>query len=160
MNHGHSDRDLSSLRSDRTRRPPAGWGDHPAHGRTLRWPGEDHGLTERESEVVSLITCGLPNLEIAKRLYLSINSIKTYIRAAYRKMGVRTRAQAVLWGVRHGFLPDGEDEMAGAPSASQPLVPAPRVESARRAAPSSTRISRRPPPGDESWDSSPARRVG
>jgi DNA-binding NarL/FixJ family response regulator len=32
--------------------------------------------------------------------------VKSYIRSAYRKMGVATRSQAVLWGVAHGFTPD------------------------------------------------------
>ena len=67
------------------------------------WPGDSQGLTARESEILSLIVAGLSNKEIAEVCYLSINSVKTYIRTAYRKMGVQTRARAVLWGVQHGF---------------------------------------------------------
>ena len=70
------------------------------------WPGKAQGLTVRESEIVALITQGLSNQEIADRSYLSINSVKTYIRTAYRKMGVERRSQAVLWGIKHGFEPD------------------------------------------------------
>ncbi len=70
------------------------------------WPGKESGLTAREAEIIALITQGLSNQEIADRSFLSINSIKTYIRTAYRKMGVKTRSQAVLWGVQHGFQPD------------------------------------------------------
>jgi len=70
------------------------------------WPGKHLGLSARESEIIALITQGLSNQEIAQRSYLSINSVKTYIRTAYRKMGVASRSQAVLWGVRHGFQPD------------------------------------------------------
>lgn len=70
------------------------------------WPGRAHGLTQRESEVVALITQGLTNQEIADRAYLSINSVKTYIRTAYRKIGVERRSQAVSWGMQHGFSPD------------------------------------------------------
>ena len=70
------------------------------------WPGKAQGLTVRESEIVALITQGLSNQDIAERSYLSINSVKTYIRSAYRKMGVERRAQAVLWGIKHGFEPD------------------------------------------------------
>jgi len=70
------------------------------------WPGRDAGLTARESEVLALITRGLSNQEIAERSYLSINSVKTYIRTAYRKMGVTRRSQAVLWGIRNGMQPD------------------------------------------------------
>lgn len=72
------------------------------------WPGAEHGLTPRESEIVALIARGLSNRDIADRSYLSINSVKTYIRTAYRKMGVRTRPQAVLWLVRNGFDPDAQ----------------------------------------------------
>jgi DNA-binding NarL/FixJ family response regulator len=70
------------------------------------WPGKSFGLTAREAEIIALITQGLSNQEIATRSYLSINSVKTYIRTAYRKMGVASRSQAVLWGVNHGFRPD------------------------------------------------------
>ena len=43
---------------------------------------------------------------IAAREYLSINSIKTYIRSAYRKIGVTKRTEAVIWGIDNGFRPD------------------------------------------------------
>ena len=71
----------------------------PAHS----WPGQSLGLTQRESEVLTFITRGLSNEEIARRSFLSINTVKSYIRSAYRKIGVRSRAQAVGWGYRHGF---------------------------------------------------------
>ena len=70
------------------------------------WPGRGSGLSPREAEVVALITQGLSNAEIAKLTYLSINSVKTYIRTAYRKIGATRRAQAVIWGMKHGFEPD------------------------------------------------------
>jgi NarL family two-component system response regulator LiaR len=78
------------------------------------WPGRDHGLTQRESEVLALITQGLTNQEIAERAYISINSVKTYIRTAYRKIGVQRRSQAVAWGMQHGFTPDHTREILGA----------------------------------------------
>ena len=67
------------------------------------WPGRAEGLTAREAEVVAYIAQGLSNKDIAQRTYLSINSIKTYIRSAYRKMGVESRSQAVIWGLQKGF---------------------------------------------------------
>src|SRR4051812_22143435 len=70
------------------------------------WPGRELGLTAREAEVLALITQGLSNQEIARQTYLSINSVKTYIRTAYRKIDVTRRAQAVAWGMKHGFEPD------------------------------------------------------
>lgn len=77
------------------------------------WPGRAEGLSARESEVVSMITQGITNEEIAKACYLSINSVKSYIRSAYRKMGVERRSQAVLWGVEHGMLPTRTREQIG-----------------------------------------------
>ncbi|WP_227463595.1 helix-turn-helix domain-containing protein [Nocardioides lijunqiniae] len=62
-----------------------------------------HGLSHREAEMLHLITCGLSNQEIADALYLSINSVKTYIRSAYRKIEVTRRSQAVAWSVRRGL---------------------------------------------------------
>ena len=70
------------------------------------WPGREEGLTAREAEVLALITQGLSNADIADLSSLSINSIKSYIRSCYRKIGVTSRSQAVLWGVEHGFRPD------------------------------------------------------
>ena len=72
----------------------------------LDWPGKPEGLSNRESEILALITQGKTNDEIARLTYLSPNTIKTYIRSAYRKIGVRSRTQAVLWGIEHGFRPD------------------------------------------------------
>ena len=70
------------------------------------WPGRSEGLTDRESEVLALITQGMSNAEVADLTYLSPNTVKTYIRSVYRKIGASSRTQAVLWGVEHGFRPD------------------------------------------------------
>jgi DNA-binding NarL/FixJ family response regulator len=61
------------------------------------------GLTEREYDVIELVTQGLTNDEVAQRLFLSVNSVKSYIRSGYRKIGATRRSQAVLWGVQHGM---------------------------------------------------------
>lgn len=74
--------------------------------RSNQWPAKEAGLSPREAELVGLIVQGLSNEDIARVCYLSINTIKTYIREAYRKMGVTTRAQAVAWGFGHGLSPD------------------------------------------------------
>ena len=72
----------------------------------LDWPGLSEGLTDREAEILALITQGRSNAEVAATTYLSPNSIKAYIRSTYRKIGVKSRTQAVLWGIEHGFKPD------------------------------------------------------
>jgi DNA-binding NarL/FixJ family response regulator len=70
---------------------------------TESWLGRDAGLSRRESEIVSLIVGGRSNQQIAEELYLSINSVKTYIRSTYRKIDATSRAHAVAWGIQHGF---------------------------------------------------------
>ena len=72
----------------------------------LDWPGRGEGLTDRESEILALITQGKNNAEVAALTYLSPNTVKSYIRTIYRKISVASRTQAVLWGVNHGFTPD------------------------------------------------------
>ncbi|MCU1514309.1 MAG: LuxR family transcriptional regulator [Microbacteriaceae bacterium] len=72
----------------------------------LDWPGRSEGITDRESEILALITQGKSNAEVAALTYLSPNTIKSYVRVIYRKIGVASRTQAVLWGVMHGFTPD------------------------------------------------------
>jgi DNA-binding NarL/FixJ family response regulator len=81
----------------------------PARGRAavgLDWPGRGEGLSDREAEILALITQGKSNADVARLTYLSPNTVKSYIRTIYRKIGVASRTQAVLWGVEHGFMPD------------------------------------------------------
>lgn len=72
----------------------------------LDWPGRQEGLSDREAEILALITQGRSNAEVAATTYLSPNTVKSYIRTIYRKIGVTSRTQAVLWGVARGFVPD------------------------------------------------------
>jgi DNA-binding NarL/FixJ family response regulator len=70
------------------------------------WPGRHEGLTDREAEILALITQGKNNADVATLTYLSPNTVKSYIRTIYRKINVASRTQAVLWGIDHGFTPD------------------------------------------------------
>jgi DNA-binding NarL/FixJ family response regulator len=82
-------------------------GDHETSvGGEGDWPGRAVGLSSREAEMLALITQGLSNEEVGRRAFLTKNSVKTYIRSAYRKIGVTSRTQAVLWAVDNGFKPD------------------------------------------------------
>jgi DNA-binding NarL/FixJ family response regulator len=89
---------------------------HVAQAPTVRvhddstYPGKEAGLSRRESEVLALIVLGRTNQELADECFLSVNSVKTYIRSAYRKIGVSHRAQAVVWAMQHGFPPPLRDE--------------------------------------------------
>ena len=70
----------------------------------------EHELTWRELQILELIATGQGNQQIADQLYLSINSVKTFIRKAYRKIGATSRSQAVLWASSRGLnSPDHRD---------------------------------------------------
>lgn len=68
-----------------------------------RWPGQDVNLTEKEADVLALITQGHDNRSIADMLYISPNTLKTRVRGLYRKIGADNRVQAALWGAKNGF---------------------------------------------------------
>jgi DNA-binding NarL/FixJ family response regulator len=62
-------------------------------------------LSDRESEVLALIALGLTNAEIAEELYLSVETVKTYVKRLYAKLGVHNRAQAALAASTHQLTP-------------------------------------------------------
>jgi len=61
-------------------------------------------LTAREEEVLALVTEGLCNKRVAKRLDIGVGTVKTHLRAAFDKLQVRSRAQAVVTAKRRGIL--------------------------------------------------------
>ncbi len=68
------------------------------------WPGARVGLSQRESEVLGLIVAGLSNRAIASRLMIGDETVKSHIRAIYRKLGVSDRAGAVAAALREGLF--------------------------------------------------------
>jgi DNA-binding NarL/FixJ family response regulator len=69
--------------------------------------GQFADLTERELEVVKLVTKGLSNAEIGERLYLSEATIKTHLTRILSKLGVRDRVQAVVLAYENGLVEPG-----------------------------------------------------
>ena len=63
------------------------------------------GITPRELEILELIAQGLSNREIAGKLYVSENTIKTHCSHVFDKLGAKRRTQAVQLGKEFGLLP-------------------------------------------------------
>jgi DNA-binding NarL/FixJ family response regulator len=70
-------------------------------------PGLPDNLTPREAEVLGLIGGGLSNREIGERLVLSQATVKTHVNRIFAKIGVRSRAQAVLYAIDNGLAGPG-----------------------------------------------------
>jgi len=65
-------------------------------------------LSERETDVLRLLAQGLTNKDIAQTLMLSVRTVEAHLRSVYGKLAVRSRTEAALWAVRHGYGPRAE----------------------------------------------------
>nr|WP_254450832.1 LuxR C-terminal-related transcriptional regulator [Aeromicrobium stalagmiti] len=68
-------------------------------------PDAEVSLTARQLDVVSLAAAGCRNAEIADRLGLGPETVKSYLRSAMARLGARSRHEAVAAARRHGLLP-------------------------------------------------------
>lgn len=71
-------------------------------GRPRRTTGAA-GLTDRQLEVLRLVTAGLSNREIGARLGISPRTAERHVHDAYERIGVRSRAAAALFVMQHGL---------------------------------------------------------
>ena len=67
-------------------------------------PLEDGPLTERETEVLGLLSKGLANKQIAMELGISEHTVKFHVSSIYQKLGVSSRTEAVRAGLRGGWI--------------------------------------------------------
>jgi DNA-binding NarL/FixJ family response regulator len=68
------------------------------------WPGAEMGITQRESEVLREMVDGLNNGAVAEKLVISEDTVKTHVRAIFRKLEVTDRSQAVSVALRQGLF--------------------------------------------------------
>ena len=66
---------------------------------------EELGITKRELEILSLIASGMSNREIAEKLFVSENTVKTHSSRLFDKMNAKRRTQAVQLGKEFGLIP-------------------------------------------------------
>ena len=66
---------------------------------------EQLGITPRELEILEAIAAGLSNREVAERLFVSENTVKTHAARLFDKLSARRRTQAVQRGKEEGLIP-------------------------------------------------------
>ena len=74
----------------------------PGKVRGLERPSEH--LSDRETDVIKLAARGMTNKDIAEKLHLSNRTVEGHLRTIFNKLGVGSRTEAVLYGLRKGWL--------------------------------------------------------
>ena len=74
------------------------------HGRVDDVDPEEHGLSDRELEVLRRIALGRSNAEIAAEMFLGVSTVKTYVNRLLTKLDLRDRTQAAVWAYEHGLV--------------------------------------------------------
>lgn len=61
-------------------------------------------LTERELEVLKLLSQGLEKSEIAERLFVSVHTVKAHTESIYRKFSVNNKVQAIIFAIKNEII--------------------------------------------------------
>lgn len=90
------------------------------HGLTSRSVVYSHNTmrapTPRQQEVLLLVAHGLTNQDIADRLGVAVETVKSHVKRILERMDARSRAHAVWLGVLHGWLETGSPDNSRSPS--------------------------------------------
>jgi DNA-binding CsgD family transcriptional regulator len=65
---------------------------------------ESESLTERELEVLQLVATGASNRQIARELFISVNTVKVHLRNIFTKLEVQSRTEATLYAIKEGWI--------------------------------------------------------
>lgn len=65
---------------------------------------EDLGLSEREQEVLQLVATGCTNIQIARKLAITENTVKTHLQNIFTKLKVQSRTEAVVQALQQGWV--------------------------------------------------------
>lgn len=61
-------------------------------------------LSEQKKQILELIADGLNNAEIAERMYLHVDTIKSHIRILMKSTDTRNRTHLLVWAIRNGYI--------------------------------------------------------
>ncbi len=85
--------------------------------------GSKHAeLTDRETWLLRCLVAGMPNKAIARRLGITEATVKVHVKAVLRKLEVRNRTQAAIWGASRGFGDMLQDGDAVPPAQQSPIT--------------------------------------
>jgi DNA-binding NarL/FixJ family response regulator len=70
----------------------------------IKHPPDGGQLSGREREVLQWVALGCTNLQIARRLAIAENTVKTHLQNIFAKLKVQSRTEAAMWAVQRGWV--------------------------------------------------------